>query len=676
MNLLAGITIFAASFLLFALEPLNAKRILPWFGGTSAVWSVCLVFYQLALLAGYLYARLITRFLKPKQQVVIHITLILLALTLLPIGPSLRWKPTVNGHPSLLILEMLTATIGLPFAVLSATSPLLQYWLARSGDRLPYRLFAWSNFASLSALLAYPLLIEPYLDAQQQSTYWSAGFVLFAASCIVYALRTRKLPTSADLNRTESLDTPRLSNTHRLYWLALSACGSMLLLSITNHIDENVAAVPLFWILPVAVYLVSFIFAFAPRNLYRRSLWLRLLAFALAMMAYAEYNTSSVLPLQISVPVFLAGLFIACVFCHSELYLLRPVETNLTEFYLFVATGGALGAVLIGLVAPQIFGGIYEFPLTMSLTGALALVLTWQTGSWSLRLLWSGVTASMLVVVVLIYNSYHFNTVALRRSFYGSLRVLQSPNNDLDQVRSLFHGTVRHGDQFMRTSRRLQATTYYGPSSGIGILLREWQTLPKRVAVVGLGSGTLAAYGFAGDNFRFYEINPQVIQLAQRSFYYLKDTRAHVDIVEGDARLSIEHEHVPLFDIIVLDAFSGDAIPVHLLTKQAMQLYLNHLAPGGVLAFHVSNNFLELAPVVLMLADNAGFRCFDVKDTDDEENRVLASEWILVTNNNRILQNADLTGHTTAISDRKLRLWTDDYNSLLPILKTPEIRPR
>jgi SAM-dependent methyltransferase len=669
VTLLAGVSIFAAAFLLFALEPLIAKRLLPWFGGSSAVWSVCLVFYQVALLAGYSYARILTRYLSQSRQVLVHIFLLVISLALLPIGPGSRWKPDSHAQPAWLILEMLTVTIGLPFAVLSATSPLLQHWLARLGDDKPYRFFALSNFASLSALLAYPLLIEPYLNSSQQSMSWSGAFVLFVIVCAVFAWQARQAHDS-ELEQAQPV-----SGAHKIYWFLLAACGSMLLLSITNHIDQNVAAVPLLWVLPLAVYLISFIFAFGSNNLYRRWLWLRMLAFGLAMLAYAAYDITVVLPLQITVPVFLAGLFIGCAFCHSELYRLRPSASGLTSFYLTIAAGGAVGAVFVGLIAPQIFGGIYELPLSMAMTAGLALALTWQDGGWGPRVLWIGVSASMVVVFVLNLKAYNQNALALERSFYGSLRVLQSPEPGPDQVRTLYHGTVQHGDQFQWPSRKLQPTTYYGPDSGVGILLREWGAGPRRVAVVGLGAGTLAVYGRPGDTFRFYEINPQVIDLTRRFFTFSQDSQAHVETVQGDARLSLEREDVPQFDVIVLDAFSGDAIPVHLLTREAMDLYTRRLRPGGVMAFHVSNNFLDLAPVVRQLARATGYASLVVQNQADQENMVLASEWVLVTTNTSILDNDDLKKSAMSMpGPAELRIWTDDFNSLLPILKTPEMR--
>lgn len=666
---LAGGSIFLAAFLLFALEPMIAKRILPWFGGSSAVWSVCLVFYQVALLAGYFYARVSTRYLSPARQVAVHIALMVAALLLLPIGPTSRWKPGPHSSPALLILETLTATIGLPFAVLAATSPLLQDWIARAGDNKPYRLFALSNFASLGALLAYPLLIEPHLDSEQQSIWWSSGFALFAVICALFALQKRRA-TAAIVVQTRQ----PVSGVQKAYWIALSACGSMLLLSITNQIDENVAAVPLLWVLPLAIYLVSFIVAFGSQALYPRSLWLRLLAFALAIVAYAAYDITAVLPIQITIPVYLAGLFIGCVFCQGELYRLRPEKSQLTGFYLAIAGGGALGAIFVGLLAPQIFGGIYELPLSLTLIAALALALTWESGGWGARVLWAGVTVCMAAVLMVNRQAYSQDSLALKRSFYGSLRVVQSPKRGPDQDRTLFHGTIQHGSEFLLPSRHLEPTTYYAPDSGIGVVLNDWPAGPKRVGIVGLGAGTLAAYGQPGDSFRFYEINPQVMEIAQRYFFFLKDSKAQITLIEGDARLSIERETLPPYDVLVLDAFSGDAIPVHLLTREAMSLYTRRIQPQGVIAFHISNSFLDLAPVIRQLAKSVNYPYVIVKNHADEEEHVMASEWVLVTKNTSILESDAIKLRLVPTLDRQdVRIWTDSFNSLLPILKIPQI---
>lgn len=661
---------FLSAFLLFSLEPLVAKIILPWFGGSAAVWSTCLVFYQVALLAGYLYACLVTTYLPAAAQAFTHIALLLGSLTLLPIGPSQRWRPAALDHPQLLILTMLSATIGVPFVALSATTPLLQDWLARSGYQTPYRFFALSNFASLAALLAYPLLIEPELDTHVQSIVWSAVYILFVLLCGFAAWRTRSL----DVRRKPENSIERLPSFRRLTWFALAACGSMLLLSITNHIDQNIAAVPLLWVLPLAVYLLTFVLSFGTSRFYKRALWLRILAFALGMLGYAIYSIDAIEAIQISIPVFLCGLFACCMFCHGELNRLRPESSDLTVFYLVIAAGGAAGAIFVGLIAPQIFSGIYELPLTLLLTAALASAITWGEGNWPIRLLWVAMSAAMAVVFAKNVRDYRADALSLRRSFYGALRVVQSRPGPR-QSRTLYHGTIEHGTQFLLPPLRSRPTSYYGPDSGIGIVLRECFPSPKRVGIVGLGVGTIAAYGNAGDTFRFYDINPQVIDAAQSLFFYLRDTGAHVEIVEGDARLSIEHDASPRFDVLALDAFSGDAIPVHLLTREALALYLKHLNSNGVVAFHVSNNYLDLAPVVQQLAGNAGYQSVLVRNAENDDELILPADWVLVTNNRGVIENPSVEANSESIGSRAgLRPWTDHYSSLLQVLSLPSVK--
>ncbi len=536
---------------------------------------------------------------------------------------------------------------------------------------MPYRLFALSNFASLLALLSYPFVIEPLLGTRTQARIWSVLYVVFVLLCTSLAWFSRTRPaTPIKLEERIWILPDRM-----LTWFALSACGSMLLLSITNHLDENVAAVPLLWVIPLALYLLTFIIAFGATRNFSRGLWLRILAFTLGILGYAIYNVNAVEALQVSIPILLVGLFVCCLFCHGELNRLRPPAGNLTTFYLILAAGGAAGAILIGLVAPHIFNAVYELPVTLICTALLALALTWRESGWPLRLLWGCVSACMVAVLATNVSAFHKDALALNRSFYGSLRVIQDPHAGPEQLRTLFHGTIEHGSQFRLLPRRLRPTTYYGPDSGVGILLREGFTGPKRVAIVGLGTGTVAAYGAPGDTFRFYELNDQVTDIARSLFSYLRESKASVSVVSGDARLSLAREpEQPLFDVIALDAFSGDAIPVHLLTREAMALYWRHLKPDGVLAVHVSNNFLDLAPVVEQLAHSVGKHSVLVRNHKDDAENLLAADWMLVTDNESILQNASLRAHALAVNERPgLRPWTDSYNNLLQILKTPEL---
>ena len=668
---LFGVTIFLSAFLLFTLEPLVAKQILPWFGGSAAVWATCLVFYQFVLLAGYYYASRAGRICSGPRRVVLHVGILAVSLLFLPVGPGMHWKSAVAESPALLILEMLSASIALPFLALSATSPLLQHWLAATGHRTPYRLFAVSNFASLAALIAYPLIIEPTLDMTAQRIWWSAAYVVFAAACAVCAWVSRPQMALGD----EGSERLEFAPSNRLLSFALSACGSMLLLSLTNHLTANIAPVPLLWILPLAIYLLTFVLAFGRRTPYRRSLWLRLLAVSLGVLGYELYDINAVEAIQVSIPVSLAGLFVCCMFCHGELSYLRPAPRHLTDFYLMVSAGGASGAIVVGLVSPSLFSGIYELPLSLLLTACLAIAVTWPLRNWPIRVLWAGMSVAMSMLVYVNITSYEKNALSFRRSFYGSLRVVQSPLAGERQTRTLYHGTIEHGAQFLLPPMRFRPTTYYGPDSGIGIVLRECFPAPMRVGVVGLGIGTVAAYGRAGDTFRFYEINQQVEDMATSLFFYLRESHAQTSIAIGDGRLLLEAEKGPPFDVLAIDAFSGDAIPVHLITREAMALYLLHLKPDGVLAFHVSNNFLDLASVVKQLAVVAGYQAIGAHNHQDDENLLLPADWVIITRNKSVLENDSLKAHAMPIQDRtNMHPWTDDYNNLLEIIKAPSSR--
>jgi hypothetical protein len=672
LQILLPVAIFLGAFLLFLLEPLFAKLIFPRFGGSAAVWATCLVFFQSALLLGYLYADLTTRHLTPARQAALHAALLLVSIAFLPIKPHSIFSSLDASHPATHILVLLAASIGLPFILLSATSPLLQAWHARTtGGAEPYHLFALSNLASLLALLSFPFLIEPRIPSHRQASLWSGLFVVFAAMCswLAWASGRGFHPVGAAAATDVDGGHPAPVLRERLLWLSLSACGSMLLLSVTNHITEDVAPVPLLWVLPLALYLLTFAMAFDRRRLYARGLMVRLLAVALCSLGYATYDTSFTESMQVSVPLFCVGLFLCCLFCHGELARRRPAPQHVTSFYLMISLGGALGAVMVGILAPHLFAAGYEFPLSLCLTALLAVVVLWP-GGFVVRLFWGTVTVAM--VVVLVFNVYVYNKNALLtvRNFYGGLRVKQGRDWLKQPYYTLYHGKVEHGAQFLNAPKSLQPTTYYGPDSGVGIALRHFSGAPQRVGVIGLGVGTIAAYGHAGDYFRFYEINPSVESIARNYFTYLRDTPAKVDIVAGDARLSLASERSQQFDVLAVDAFSGDAIPVHLLTKEAFALYLGHLKPGGILAVHTSNTYLDLGPVVQLLADDARYPARLISDGDDLRKLIDAADWVLVTRNESFLSNLDETKlHEPIIVPAKLRLWTDDYNNLFQILR-------
>jgi hypothetical protein len=661
--------IVLGAFLLFLIEPLIAKLILPWFGGSASVWAMCLVFFQTALLLGYLYADITNRRLTPKRQTVLHVGLLLASLLWLPIAPQIFWRSHVAVDPAWRILGLLTFSIGLPFVLLSATSPLVQTWHARHvSGQSPYHLFALSNFASLLALLSFPFLIEPRLSGHQQTVLWSILYGLFVVCCSVAAWFSRGStvkPAAIGSAAMEDRVSPGVRT--KLLWLSLSACGSMMLLSVTNHLSENVAPVPLLWVILLALYLLSFAFVFAKRSLSSRWLAVRFFAVMLGGAGYATYDSSLTEAVQIGVPLFCLTLFVACFFCHGELARRKPSARHLTSFYLIIALGGALGAMCVGLLAPHVLPGVYEFPIVLLFSTILGVIVLWGEG-WGARIFWLGLTAAMCAVLISNVRTARAGTVAQFRDFYGALRIQQAGR--LVPYRSLVHGTIQHGAQYLSWPENRNPTTYYGRKSGAGLALRFCCEGPKHVGVIGLGVGTLAAYGKAGDTFRFYEINPQVVEIAKGWFTYLKQSPAKSEIILGDARLSLESEAPQEFDVLLVDAFSGDAIPVHLLTKEAFTLYFRHLKPDGILAVHTSNTYLDLAPVVNLLADDADYPSRLISSEENAPALISPADWVLVTRSQRFLNVPEtFEGSEKIVLPKNLHLWTDDYNNLFEILR-------
>jgi SAM-dependent methyltransferase len=674
-SFLLPLTAFLGAFLLFLIEPLFAKMILPEFGGSAAVWATCLVFFQSALLFGYWYADVTTRRLTPSQQTTVHVALLLVSLVLLPIAPHAIFRSPDSAHPATHILVMLTASIGLPFVLLSATSPLIQVWHARTtGGPGPYHLFALSNLASLLALLSFPFLIEPRMSSHRQAFIWSGLYAGFVGACTLTGWLATREAARGVTTAGNGQDVARSTSTspsirEKLIWLSLSACGSMLLLSITNHMMDNVAPVPLLWVLPLAVYLATFALAFGRRGVYPQWLMVRFLAVTLGSLGYAIYDPSFTESVQVGLPLFCVGLFLLCFFCHGELAARRPAPAHLTSFYLMISLGGALGAIVVGLLAPYLFTSVYEFPLSLALTALLTSVLLWREG-WLARIFWSGATVALMAVLVYNVQSYKKDTILTVRNFYGALRVKQHRDWLKQPYRTLYHGPIEHGAQFVNPPKSLQPATYYGPDSGVAIALHHFAGAPKRIGVIGLGAGTLAAYGRARDYLRFYEINPLIVSIAKNSFTYLRDTPAKVDLVLGDARLSLAAEPPQQFDVLAIDAFSGDAIPVHLLTKESFALYLRHLKPDGILAVHTSNTYLNLGPVVQLLAEDAGYAVRLITNSDDRRTLIDTADWILITHNESFQRNLDETKLPEPIAvPPGLRLWTDDYNNLFQILR-------
>jgi SAM-dependent methyltransferase len=697
-------TIFSGAFLLFLVQPIVSKHILPWFGGSAAVWATCLVFFQTLLLLGYAYSDVISRHLAPRAQVMLHALLLVASAACLPVLAGDAWKPVGDEDPGRHILLLLGATVGLPYLMLSTTGPLVQSWAARSGDSARvYRLFSLSNLASLVALISYPFLIEPWLTLQGQSSVWSAIYLGFVALCItsgVLLLRSAGMlrqhaandaaygagtdagpgaghdagddaamlrpanPVAAAGNATDSAASPTAAM--QLLWVALAAMGSWQLLAVTNHLTQNIAAIPFLWLLPLVIYLFSFVLCFENDRWYRRSRFVVPVFALMFACAYGLADPKVGLNLKIALPLYCVGLFAACMFVHGELAALRPAPRHLTRFYLALSFGGALGGILVGLGAPKLLPAYYELGIGYVLLAMLAAIVFRPS-----RLLMAA--SLLLCVACAIFLGQQVagdlkSSRVMERNFYGRL-LTRDVGDGTIRVRRLTHGAILHGEEYLDGSNRNKPTTYYGLSSGIGrLMLATAANNARHVGVIGLGTGTLAAYGESGDRFRFYELDPAVIKVARTEFGYLQSTSAKVDLVLGDARLNLEREAPNGFDMLVVDAFSGDAIPVHLITREALRAYRRHMKPDGVIAFHVSNRYLSLAPVVQKLAEDQGMHAVLVSDAPQAP--LLKTDWVLVSASEKLFAKpviAEVASMPDIIPG--LRVWTDDANNLFKILK-------
>ena len=661
-------TIFLSSFLLFLVQPLIAKQILPWFGGTAAVWTTCMLFFQIVLLAGYAYAHATNAKLAPRTQALLHIVLLAGSLLTLPIIPAEFWKPSGTDEPISRILLVLTATVGLPYLLLAATSPLLQAWFSRARPGAdPYRLFAVSNLASLLALVGYPFAVEPVFGNHEQALDWSGLYGVFAVLCAGLAWFSARRTEEKRADEQEQAAKP--SRGDYALWLALSATGSVLLLAVTNHVTQNIASIPLLWLAPLTLYLLTFILAFA--GLYRtRLFWIPVLL-CVAVMAFLVQDTVYQFDLEVQLGAWLGGLFIGCLFCHGELYGMRPAPRHLTAFYLTVSAGGALGGLLVAVVAPLVFNAFYELGIAMVAVALLAAMRYWglrPVARWASLALLLAATASA------VYDARRFqrNTILSERSFYGVLRVKEWDAGTPNHSRRLIHGVIMHGEQYFSAERRRVPTTYYQRSSGVGVAIAARQARGAvRVGGIGLGAGTIAAYGREGDVFRFYDINPQVVGIARSKFTFLSDSGAKIDIELGDARLTLERERPQGFDVLAVDAFSSDSIPVHLITREALGVYLRHVKADGIVAFHVSNRFLNLVPVVARIAQEHGLYAVLVadKEKDDEDDKT-TSDWVLVSRSKEALDAPEIKDASEPPDEEpSWRTWTDDYSNLVQILK-------
>lgn len=666
--LFAG-TIFSSAFLLFLVQPLIAKQILPWFGGSAAVWSVCMVFFQVVLLAGYAYSDWVSRHLSARRQVVLHVGLLLTSLVFMPIVAAPYWKPGGTEEPTLWILGLLLGTIGLPYFLLSTTGPLIQTWVSRAiQDAHVYRYFSLSNLASLVSLIAYPFVIEPHSALLQQAHAWSWLYALFVLLCsgaaLNYLRHLHLLPPPAHARKHDPEGDWDPGLRDYLLWLGLSAMGSWLLLAITNHMTQNVAAIPFLWLLPLTLYLLTFVLCFESDRWYRRSVFLLPVGLLLAFCAYALGGVS----VKVAIPLYAAGLFFFCMFLHGELARLRPGPRYLTRFYLMLSLGGALGGIVVGLVAPRVLPAFYELGIGLVITALLAMAVLRERKSMMVA---AGGLALLCGYFLFVQISDDFRDARrMERNFYGALLSLdvQRDNPD-DNVRQLYHGSVRHGEQFLKPARQQEPTAYYGPSAGIGRAIASSNPQGRKIGLIGMGAGTLALYGRAGDVYRFYEIDPAVVELARSEFTFIGDSRARVETVLGDARLSLERESPQGFDVLAVDAFSGDSIPIHLITTEAMAAYLRHMKPDGIIAFHVTNRFLWLPPVVARIAAAKGLHAVLVHDENDNP-ALRNTDWVLVAADRHALEREVIRLAATPLrADKTALAWTDDFNNLFEAIK-------
>jgi len=762
------LTIFVGAFLLFAVQLLLAKYFLPWFGGAPAVWTTCMLFFQTLLLAGYAYAHGLAHGSSPKAQSVLHVSLLLVALALLvylafvwptPLTPGAGWKPQGAEQPVRSLIALLAVSVGLPYFVLSTTGPLLQAWFARThSHETPYRLYAVSNLGSFLALLSYPFLVEPWLTLKMQARLWSLGFLGYAMACGYCALQAGGKKTSEGLSllrdgkgeggRETRVEPNKPGLRSYALWLSLAACGSVMFLASTNQICQDIAVVPLLWILPLSLYLLSFVICFEKPDWYSRRVFHP--AFGLALFAACYVlNGGAFRSIIGQVAVYSFALFTCCMVCHGELYRSKPSARFLTSFYLIMAVGGALGGVFVALIAPHLFRSFWEYqfglwgsallmfiilmrdksswlycskfgmaglavgaaflpacaalasPQKMSLSdmtpfvavllAAILLARRSQTGFDASRAravpLFCGASLIILgAAFFFIARSQMKGSMLVVRNFYGVLTVGEQNADQPDRrAYRLIHGRVVHGFQFRAEAKRGLPTGYFGATSGVGVaLLRLEQDAARsadggglRIGIVGLGVGTLAAYAKAGDYVRFYEINPEVVRIARDSGYftYLRNCPAKLDVILGDARLSMEDElrrkEPQQFDLLAIDAFTGDAIPVHLLTQEAFRVYLDEIRnPHGVLAIHISNDYLDLSPVLRGVAEHFGLRYLSIH-TSGDGNVVSESIWVLLSQDGKLLDSLSNSKESNSNEAHRpgVRFWTDDYSNLFQVLR-------
>ena len=730
------VTVFTSAVLLFSVQLMFGKMILPLLGGTPAVWNTCLVFFQAVLLGGYWYAHATTSWLGAKRQAVLHAAVLCLPLIMLPITVPAGWAPPTTGHPIPWLLGLLSLRVGLPFFAAATTAPLIQYWFAQtdhSSAQDPYFLYAASNCGSLVGLLGYPLLVEPHLHLAQQSRLWSGGFVallILTGGCAMSLWRsqTASARTSGPFPAFPLGSGPVASLTwnRRAWWVMLSFVPSSLLLGVTTYLSTDIAAIPLLWVVPLAIYLLTFILVFAKRPPIPH--WIMVQAMPAVVLSFAIAMVSQKMgPIWLLAPLHLVAFFVAAMVCHGQLAQDRPSTHHLTEFYLWLSVGGVLGGLFNVLVAPVIFDTVVEYPLMMALAAVLwpgssrsgqrprtnrfdylipmAFGMFYATLILCIKII--GVETSRTAMLVLYgipaliclalfrYRPVRFglgvvaflmvgtlmmsgweSTLHIERSFFGVYRIDRVHSRTSRYLR-LLHGTTLHGMQSLDPNRRRQPLTYYYPTGPLGQVFEAFTgSVPRlhHVAMVGLGTGSTACYGTPSQDWTFYEIDPAVQRIATtpQYFTFLRDCMERVNVVLGDARLSLMKAPNRHYDLFILDAFSSDAIPMHLLTQEALQLYAAKLADEGLVAFHISNRYLNLKPVVANLATANGFACVMRSDTqlsrEESDAGKTASVWMVLARRPQDLERLASAPHWHVVSGQPgAAVWTDDFSNILSV---------
>lgn len=724
-TLVYAATIFLSAFLLFQVQPLIGKVILPWFGGSPAVWTAAMLFFQTTLFGGYLYAHVMTSRLSSQSQVRLHLGLLAIAVVVVAFTQITPWsglRPTGNDgeSPLLQVLMVLCASVGLPYFLLSSTGPLLQKWFSDAfPGASPYRLFALSNFGSLLALLSFPFFFEVYWNSNTQARVWSAAFIVFSLASAACALRTRKKvaeldrsnvdvelrgsiakasSNSSSINRALPTDVaPSLAT--RLAWIGLPALASVMYLAITNEVCQNVATVPLLWIIPLSLYLLSFIVAFDHPRWFRMGTTAILLCISIIVVASWRHLDSHIIdlilnmkwqsarPWMFKTAAYFLALFLVCLLCHGQLARLKPTPKYLTSYFMTMSLGGAVGGLFVNLVATRVFVTFLELPLAFLLSVLVAGYLLQRRLATFQPLRWFAIPGTLVLVGGALYalareevfrpRNLSKEVVHRSRNFYGVLSVRKEDLGTADESFRFFSGRVLHGMQLTDPSRRAEPLTYFGPRSGVALAITELQKREPEchIGIVGLGIGTLSAYARPSDRVRYYEINPAVVSIASNRdwFRFLSDGQGDIQIILGDARLRLENElqqqGSQKFDLLCLDAFSGDAIPTHLLTDEAFALYRKHLKSDGVLVVHITNTYLNLYPIVQKLAAKHGWtaiRIFRREDglQDINDYALLSDDETLVT---RFQEWAVDTPPSPPL--QQIPLWTDQYSNLLQILR-------